>query len=81
MHFDTDQEFKYTLNPAAASIFGDPKADIEWNVTDEGVIRIESFINVHHHTPIMDHDMFYLSDPELYEEIVEYIKTFLPPVK
>ena len=82
MKFAEDQEFIYILAKDEASIFGNDEAEIEWNVTDDGKVIINQFINNQYHTPIMDHDHFYLSDRPLYEKIVEHIKyTFIDNAK
>ena len=44
------------------------------NDVDDNKIIITQFINVQYHTPIMDHDHFYLTDRKLYNKIVDYIK-------
>ena len=65
MKFKEDKTFDYKLDEATASLFGDDVAEIEWNILDSGEIRITQFINNNHHTPIMDHDHFYLSSKAL----------------
>ena len=74
MKFEEDKVFEYQLNTESASIFGSDIAEIEWNITDNDEVIITQFINNEYHTPIMDHDHFYLSDRKLYDTIVEYIK-------
>ena len=74
MKFKKDKVFDYQLDKESASIFGSDVAEIEWNITDDNKIIITQFINVQYHTPIMDHDHFYLTDRKLYNKIVDYIK-------
>ena len=74
MKFKEDKVFNYKLDKSSASIFGSDVAEIEWNILDDGEVRITQFINNEYHTPIMDHDHFYLSDVKLYTKIVDYIK-------
>ena len=74
MKFEEDKVFEYQLNNESASIFGSDIAEIEWNITDNDEVIITQFINNEYHTPIMDHDHFYLSDRKLHDTIVEYIK-------
>ena len=74
MKFKKDTVFDYQLDKESASIFGSDVAEIEWNITDDNKIIITQFINVQYHTPIMDHDHFYLTDRKLYNKIVDYIK-------
>ena len=73
MKFKEDKVFDYKLKKTSASIFGSDIAEIEWNITDDDKVIITQFINNEYHTPIMDHDHFYLSDRKLYNKIVEYI--------
>ena len=74
MRFQEDKVFQYKLGELSASIFGSDIAEIEWNILDDGEIRINQFINNEYHTPIMDHDHFYNCNIELYTEIVNFIK-------
>ncbi len=74
MKFKEDKVFDYKLDKKAASIFGNDIAEIEWNIKDNDEVIVTQFINNEYHTPIMDHDHFYLSDRKLYNDIVNYIK-------
>ena len=74
MKYKENRVFDYTLDKDNASIFGSAIAEIEWNVTDNGEVTIEQFINNEYHTPIMDHDMFYNCNLELYDTILVHIK-------
>jgi len=74
MRFDQNKVFQYKLDTSSASIFGSDIAEIEWNILDDGEIRINQFINNEYHTPIMDYEHFYNCNRELYIEVVEYIK-------
>ena len=74
MKFENDKIFHYKLNEEDASLFGNNTTEIEWNIKDDGEVIITQFINNEYHTPIMDHDHFYLSDRKLYDTIVGYIK-------
>ena len=74
MKFEKDKVFNYKLNKSSASIFGSDIAEIEWNILDDGEVRITQFINNEYHTPIMDYEHFHTCNIELYNEIVDYIK-------
>ena len=74
MKYKENRVFNYTLDKGNASIFGSAIAEIEWNISDDGEVVVEQFINNEYHTPIMDHDMFYNCNVELYNIIVAHIK-------
>lgn len=74
MKYKENKVFDYTLDEDSASIFGSAVAEVEWNIADDGSIVIQQFINNEYHTPIMDHDMLYNCNSELYEKILVYIK-------